>query len=202
MVYFFPIALAKTADKKVAIDVFKYHFGNWRNETFDVHPGEMIGKLVDFKEQRPGAGARDAYDELDYEVGMTDNTMPEKIDFNTGAMLVDIVRTDAWAGLRPLVRTKIDDVLYTRDGVNIMHLPVKRNNWTPAMKVQYAKIDEASRESVDIRQGKGRSKVNLFGQRGGVLYPGSPASRTMDRRRGDDYVDEEDLMDSRHRDEY
>jgi hypothetical protein len=200
MVYFFPTDLARTADKKVTIDVFKYHFGNWRNETFDVHPGEMIGKLVDFKEQRPGASARDTYDEYDYDVGMTANAMSEKIDFDTGAMLVDVVSTDAWTGLRPLVRTRIADVLYTRDGVNMMHLPVKRNNWTPAMKVQYAKIDEASRDTVDIRQGKGQSKVDLFGQRGGMFYPGSPGGRTMDRRRGDE--DEDGRMGSRRGDDY
>ncbi len=196
--YFFPTGFARTGDKKVTIDVFKYHFGNWRNEIFDVHPGEMIGKLVDFKVQRSGASARDAYYvEGDYEIGMMANTIPEKIDFDTGAMLVDVVRTDAWTGLRPLVRTKIDDVLYTRDGVNMMHLPVKRSNWTPAMKVQYAKIDEASRESVDIQWGKGQSKVNLFGQQGGMLYPGSPGGRTMNRRRGDDYMDEEGYIDPR-----
>lgn len=199
MVYFFPTGLARTVDKKVTIDVFKYHFGNWRNEAFDVHPGEMIGKLVDFKVQRPGASARDVYNEYDYDGGMMANTMPEKIDFDTGAMLVDVVRTDAWTGLRPLVRTKIADVLYTRDGVNMMHLPVKRNNWTPAMKVQYAKIDEASRESVDLQQGKSQSKVNLFGQRGGMLYPGGMGDRMMDRRmdRRGDYMNEGDRMDPR-----
>ncbi len=66
------------------------------------------------------------------------------------------------------------------------------------MKVQYAKIDEASRETVDVQQGKGQSKVDLFGQqRGGILYPGS---RTMDRRRGDD--DEDGRMGSRRGDDY
>ncbi len=196
-VYFFPTGVARTGDKKVTIDVFKYHFGNWRNEAFDVHPGEMIGKLVDFKAQRPGASARDAYGGYDYDGGMMANTMPEKIDFDTGAMLVDVVRTDAWTGLRPLVRTRMVDVLYTRDGVSMMHLPVKRTNWTSAMKVQYAKIDEASRESVDIHQGKGQSKVNLFGQRGGMSYPGGTGGRMMDGRGEYDYIDEEDRMGSR-----
>ncbi len=167
-VYFFPTDLARADDKKVTIDVFKYHLGNWRNEAFDVHPGEMIGKAVDSKQQRPGAAR--ARDEFDYEGGLT-NVMPEKVDFGTGAMLVDVVKTDTWTGLRSLVRTRIADVLYTRDGATIMHLPVKRNNWTTAMKVQYAKIDEASRESVDVRQGKGQNKVDLFQQGGDTFFP-------------------------------
>ena len=100
-------------------------------------------------------------------------------------MLVDVVRTDAWTGLRPLVRTKIADVLYTLDGVTMMHLPVKRNNWTPAMKIQYAKVNDASKESVDVQYSKGQNKVNLFGQQGGMFYPGSLGGR-MDRRRGDE----------------
>ncbi len=196
MIYFFPTGVARTADKKVTIDVFKYHSGNWRNEAFDVHPGEMIGKLVDSKDQRPSASARGAYEEYEYDGGIMANTMPEKIDFGTGAMLVDVVKTDAWTGLRSLVRTRIADVLYTRDGVNMMHFPIKRSNWTPAMKVQYAKVDEASRESVDIQPGKAQNKVNLFGQPGGMLYPGSPGGRMMGRRRGD-YEDEGDYMDPR-----
>lgn len=201
MIYFFPTGVARTADKKVTIDVFKYHFGNWRNEAFDVHPGEMIGKLVDLKEQRPAASARGDYDDYEYDGGVTGNTMPEKIDFETGAMLVDVVSTDAWAGLRPLVRTKIADVLYTRDGVNMMHFPVKRSNWTPAMKVQYARVNDASKESVDVLQGKGQNKVNLFRRQGGMLYPGGPGGRMMNRRRRGD-EDEEDHPSGRRGDDY
>ncbi|MCD6392903.1 MAG: hypothetical protein J7M40_05295 [Planctomycetes bacterium] len=193
MIYFFPTGIAKTADKKVAIDVFKYYSGNWRSEAFDVHPGEMIGKLVDSKEPSPVASARDAYAEYDeYDAGMTTNTMPEKIDFDTGAMLVDIVKTDAWAGPRPLVRTRIADLLYTRDGVNMLHLPVQRSNWPSVMRVQYAKVDEASRETVDLQQGKNQTKVDLFGRQGRTM------DRRMDSRRGDyDYDMEGGYMDSR-----
>ena len=65
--YFFPTALARDSARTVKIDVFKYHLGSWRNEAFDVHPGEMIGKTVDLKVPRQRTGARDGYDEYDYD---------------------------------------------------------------------------------------------------------------------------------------
>ncbi len=196
-VYFFPTVLAKDSAGAVKIDVFKYHLGNWRNEAFDVHPGEMIGKTVDFKAQRPGA--RDAYDEYGYEGGMGANVMPEEIDFDTGAMLVDVVKTDAWTGLRSLVRTKIADVLYTRDGVTMMRLAVKRTNWPTALKVRHASIQEAAREDVQLKQGRGQSTVDIFKQQGNRFSPRG-GMRDVRGRGGDYMMGPEGYMDSRRGD--
>ncbi len=195
-VYFFPTDLARDSAKTVKIDVFKYHLGSWRNEAFDVHAGEMIGKTVDSKVPRQRTGARDAYDEYEYDGGMMANVMPEEIDFGTGAMLVDVVKTDAWTGLPSLVRMKIADVLYTRDGVTMMRLPVKRNNWPTAMKVRYASIEKAARDDVQLLQGRGQSKVDLFKQQGNRFSPRGPMGGMRDGRRGD-YMDGDGYMDPR-----
>jgi len=195
-VYFFPTDITGDGGKAVTIDVFKYHMGNWRSETFDVYPGEMIGKTVDFKPQLPvdDMGMRGAYDEFDYGMGMTPGAMPEKVDFSTGAMLVDVVKTDAWVGLRSLVRTKLADMLYTRDGVTMLHLPVKRNNWTSTMKVQYAKVEEASRENVLLNQTK--RTIDLFQQGPGMYSPGGLRDRMIEGRQYD-FAGEEEYIDSR-----
>jgi hypothetical protein len=195
-VYFFPTDLARDSAKTVKIDVFKYHLGSWRNEAFDVHAGEMIGKTVDSKVPRQRTGARDAYDEYEYDGGMMANVMPEEIDFGTGAMLVDVVKTDAWTGLPSLVRMKIADVLYTRDGVTMMRLPVKRNNWPTAMKVRYASIEKAARDDVQLLQGRGQSKVDIFKLQGNMFSPRGPMGRMRDGRRGD-YMDGDGYMDPR-----
>ena len=186
-VYFFPTDVARAGAGTVKMDVFKYHFGNWRNEAFDVHPGEMIGKTVVFKAQRPGG--REDSGEYGYGGDMTANAMPEEIDFGTGAMLVDIVKADAWMGLGSLVRTKITDVLYTLDGVTMMRLPVKRNNWSPAMKVRYASIEDAAkgaRDDARLFQRQGQNKVDLFKQQGNRFSPRGPGG--MRDGRGGDYM--------------
>lgn len=198
-VYFFPTALARDSARTVKIDVFKYHLGSWRNEAFDVHPGEMIGKTVDFTAQRQRPGGREAYDEYEYEGGMAANAMPEEIDFGTGAMLVDVVKTDGWAGLRSLVRMKIADVLYTRDGVTMMRLPVKRTNWPTAMRVRHASIEEAAKAAkgnVPLLLGRGQSTVDIFKQQGNRFSPRGPLGRMRDGR-GGDYMGPEGYMDSR-----
>ena len=109
------------------------------------------------------------------------------------AMLVDVVKTDAWAGLRSLVRMKMADVLYTRDGVTMMRLPVKRNNWPTAMRVRYASVEEAAKDDVKLHQGRGQNKVDIFKQQGNMF---SPRGRMMDGRRGD-YMGPEGYMDPR-----
>ena len=188
MFHFFPTEVARTEAKKVRIKVSKYHLGNWRSEDFDVCPGELIGKEVDFKRATRTPGALRRGDRNEYEGMMAYNPMmnmqPEKIDFGTGAMLVDIVKTDKWTGIRSLVRSQVADVLYTTDGIAMMHLPVRRNNWTDAMKAQYTIIEEASKEEVQLNQSRGNSSLKSK-IRGGLRGRGGPESSR-------DYYDEGD----------
>lgn len=166
MVYFFPTELARSNERGVTIEVARYHMGNWRKQGFDVRPGEMIGKPVDVQPQVSAADGRAAFDEYE----MTRGTMlPEKIDFSTGAMLVDLVRSDAWTGLR-VVRSELIDALYTHDGLIIQHVPVRKNSWTADMKAQYAQIEEAAAKTVTLNTSRGQSKVDVFKPRP-AAYP-------------------------------
>jgi hypothetical protein len=192
MFHFFPTVIAKSQEKKVRIRVSKYHMGNWRSEDFDVCPGELIGKEVDFKRAtrtRGAASLRGDFNEYDAGGYNPMNTMPEKINFGTGAMLVDIVKTDKWTGLSTLTRSQVADILYTTDGVTMMHLPVKRNNWPPAMKAQSMIIEEASKVDVELNSSRGQSSLKRR-IRGGYMGGGRGEGRY-------DYGREYDEMDSR-----
>lgn len=181
MVQFFPTSIAKDDDKAVNIQVSKYYLGNWRLENFDVRPGEMIGKEVDFKpktsrDNREEYGRGD-YGRGDYEGygGGVANTIPEKIDFATGAMLVDVVRTDQWVGAGSLTRANVADVLYTSDGIKMDHLPVKRNYWTGVMKADHAQIEKAAAEVIEISPSRSQGGLLKSGVKGSRMR--APAGR-------------------------
>ncbi len=174
MVHFFPTSIAKNDDKAVNIQVSKYYLGNWRLENFNVRPGEMIGKEVDFKPKTSRAN-REEYGRGDYGRDMEGygggvaNTMPEKIDFATGAMLVDVVRTDQWTGTGSLTRANVADVLYTSDGITMNHLSVKRTYWTGVMKADHAQIEKAAAEIIEISPTRTKGGLLKSGVRGGGL---------------------------------
>ena len=192
MVHFFPTELSRKSDKGVNIQISKYYLGNWRMENFEVRPGEMIGREVDFKPKTSlensedygrGDYGRGDYDE--YAGGGMANAMPDKIDFATGALMVDVVRTDQWTG-RSLARANIADVFFTSDGITMNHLPVKRNYWTNSMKDYHSEIEKAAGEEVVITTNR---------TKGGLLKMGAESRTIPDRRGGmdsrrDAYYDE------------
>ncbi|MBE0534494.1 MAG: hypothetical protein IH624_02410 [Phycisphaerae bacterium] len=183
MAHFFPTELARSTEGGVVIEVAKYHMGNWRKQDFEVRPGEMIGKTVDLKPQVPAAGRMEGYDE--YSMGGATPALPEKIDFGTGAMLVDVVKSDAWTGIR-MVRSELIEVLYTEDGLTMQQRPVRKNSWTGTMKVQYGQIESAATKTVQVSTARNQSKVNVFQQRGIIT---SPYQGGRERTGGDRYMD-------------
>ncbi len=189
MVYFFPTELARSSERGVVVEVAKYHLGNWRKQDFEVRPGEAIGKSVDLRPQTPAGGRLDTYEEYGPMGGQA--VMPEKIDFGTGAMMVDVIRSDAWTGLR-MIRSELIEMLYTTDSMTMRHVPVRKNNWTGDMKTQYAMIDDAVTKPVQISMSRSAGKVDIFRQQrtpyGGGVYPDGRRPYGEDRM-GDRYMD-------------
>jgi hypothetical protein len=90
MMHFFPLEVVAKEEKGVKVKVAKFHNGKWRNEDFEVRPGEMIGKTI---ERKPKAGAPQT---VGYGLGsdsFISSSGTEVIDFSTGASLVDVVET-------------------------------------------------------------------------------------------------------------
>jgi len=146
----------KEKTKTATVEVARYTLGYWRMEDFRVQPGEVIGeeKEPEPEEDRDrraarltrgritgapggrdmmGAGPYGAAGGYGMPGGMygpgarKDETMPEIIDYRTGAVLVDLVPVSDWGpDLKPRV---YHDMLYTADGVTIEHMPVSTKNW-------------------------------------------------------------------------
>ncbi len=85
--YFFPRDV-KNAARIVTVDVARYKLGCWYIKDFAVKPGEDIGKVAEFE---PVVEKRRS---------LMMPSVPETIDYTTGAVLVDVVPVNDWSGGR------------------------------------------------------------------------------------------------------
>jgi hypothetical protein len=178
-VYFFPGSIQEQT-RTASIEVARYLRGYWRTESFQVRPGETIGKEVETakKERKrptaaetaggritnqPGAGA-DALMNLNMgNLGLgvgqeVDEQNPPTIDFSTNAMLVDMVPVTDWTiGSEARARSYFD-LLYTEDGSRLEHMPVGSKNWSKAMA--------DAREEIGANLRKDKKPLRPFGQVG------------------------------------
>ena len=163
-IYFFPLNVTEGDETLVNVQVSKFHLGKWRSEEFDIRPGEIIGKVVEQKEDEdedeqtysPGRGYDKNQDE------------PETIDFGTETVLVDIVQRNDLVGAG--LRTRdYAEVLYSNDDVEIGHLAVKSKNWPTNLQKEYSRIKEAESEEIEIFYARGRSERKYTPER--MDYP-------------------------------
>jgi hypothetical protein len=134
--YFFPVGVQE-ASKGVDIQVCKYVLGYWYSEQFMVKRGEVIGKEVKFdpsqkSKDRPGVKDKDATEPTAPE----NLTLPETIDYSTGAMLVDVVP----------VSGGYYDMLYSYDGTKIERVSAKLMYWPEGLRGSYSEIKNLERK--------------------------------------------------------
>ncbi|MBC8469901.1 MAG: hypothetical protein H8D56_10555 [Planctomycetes bacterium] len=154
--YFFAKHIREPADV-VTVQVSKYVNGYWHSEDFKVSQGELIGSVVETEiepQQRRGEFGRGIDPRLGAGRGMTDPRMssisfgrpneksvvPDLIDYSTGAVMVDAVAVDDWAGDKNLTARRYYDMLYSMDGTDIEHMPVRTAYWAKDLQNWYGKI--------------------------------------------------------------
>ena len=159
--YFFAKHIREPANI-VTVQVSKYVNGYWHSEDFKVSQGELIGNVVETEietdrqrrtdlggygrgggmDPRMGAGGRGMMDPMMGSYGRTDekSVVPESIDFSTGAVMVDAVAVNDWAGDKNLTARRYYDMLYSTDGTDIEHMPVRTSYWAKDLQSWYGKI--------------------------------------------------------------
>jgi len=134
MMYFFPTAIQE-ATNTVTVNVCRYVLGYWSSKDFAVKQGEAIGKVIEteiFEEQ---------------EWGRTEEiTTLEIIDYTTGAVLVDVIPVNDWLGTKYLHPRGYFDMLYSFDGTDIEHIPIKSRFWATELLVAFNEIKRSERE--------------------------------------------------------
>ena len=131
--YFFPQSIQEVV-KTVRVRVCRYVLGYWYSENFRVRQGEVIG-TVRAVEPETTEGAEE-------DKKMAGVTIPETIDYSTGAMYVDAVRVNNWTGGKHMRAMSYHDMLYTFDGTSIERVPVSRSYWATELQIKFNEIDE------------------------------------------------------------
>jgi hypothetical protein len=117
------------AAKTVIVTVSRYTLGYWYSEDFMVKAGENIGNVVKLEPPEETTGQL---------------TIPEQIDYSTGAVLIDVVPVDDWSvGTTPYKRY---NMLYSFDGTSIKHMAIKQRYWPEKLQTMYAEIRKAEKE--------------------------------------------------------
>jgi hypothetical protein len=145
MYYFFPQKYLAEQDQ-LEVKVAKFHLGQWRSEPFQVRRGEMIGSVVEVKNKAledPTLSMRGMGRELMGGMG-TDplNSLPQTIDFSTGAVMVDIATAVQWGG-GMLARQEYPELLYSVGGSELDHLALGEAYWQPELREKYNQIKKA-----------------------------------------------------------
>ncbi len=164
MLYFFAKNIREPANV-VTVQVSKYVNGYWHSEDFKVSQGELIGNVVeteietDFQQRGRGDFGRGIDPRMGAGRMMTDSLMgsvarpeektvvPDKIDYSTGAVMVDAVAVNDWAGDKNLTARRYYDMLYSMDGTDIEHMPVRTSYWAKDLQNWYGKISSLVNET-------------------------------------------------------
>ena len=109
----------------------------------------------------PGTGGISAFG------GTQDQSnIPEYIDYGTGAVMVDAVAVSDWTTGRTMRARRYFEMLYSFDGINIMHMPVGRANWPAEVQIVSSTIGRLQRELQEPFKafGGGGSRRRMGGQ--------------------------------------
>jgi hypothetical protein len=161
--YFFAREVQEAA-KTVSISVCRYMLGRWHKEDFIVGRGEVIGDVVETEPEEPEetetarSSRRDSLRRTGRRLSTTatargrssvEATVPEMIDYETGAVMVDTMAVSDWTGDKNMRTRHYYDLLYSYDGTNIEHMPVGMTYWDEDLRTAYSKISRLVKEEAE-----------------------------------------------------
>lgn len=129
--YFFPREMQETT-RVVTVQVSKYVLGYWYSQDFTVKQGELIGKVGEYK--------------ITAEEESKKVTVPQMVDYTTGAVVVDIVPVTDWSGGNNLRVNHFFDLLYSFNGRDVERQPIKSRYWTDALQNKFNEIKKYEKE--------------------------------------------------------
>jgi len=197
--YFFARDIQNEAAKIVTVQVSRYMLGYWHSKDFPVEQGEVIGKVVESETTSGSSRRRETAPEFfggypsvygeyrgedlrimgiesDIRSGIRSDimgrTVPETIDYTTGAVLVDVVPVNDydWSGGKKLNPRHYFDMLYTFDGMNIERMSIRTKYWAKELLIRFNEIKKSEKEPREPFRDWGS---RIAGSAPGILMPGS-----------------------------
>lgn len=145
MLHMFPTdVLANNSGVKV--EVYKYYLGQWRTESFDIQPGQIIGKQIESKPKAP-AGAGMGMMGMDPMMGMGEQASALLVDFSTGNMLVDVVSTLDWQGTSYRQPRSYPQMLYIDENNQMLALAARKQFWPKEVTADYNAVKQEMAQS-------------------------------------------------------
>lgn len=172
-IYFFANNV-READTSVTVQVSRLTLGHWYSEEFPVKQGVLIGESREYEpEEEPDrrsritAGFNDPAAAMigglgpgvtratgpgvsprmsTFGTSQDNSNIPEYIDYSTGAVMVDAVPVTDWSSGRIMRSRRYYDMLYSFDGIEILHMPVGRSNWPKDLTEVFSKITRLARD--------------------------------------------------------
>ncbi len=118
------------AAKTVTVTVSRHVLGYWYSADFMVKAGETIGSVR-------GLEPLESEEEL---------TVPEQIDYATGAVLIDVARVDDWSGGTNPYKRQYYNMLYSFDGTSVERMAIKQRYWPEKLQARYTAIRKSEKE--------------------------------------------------------
>ncbi len=148
--YFFARDIQEAA-KTITVTVCQYVLGHWYSEDFKVRRGEVIGDVIEVEPEKEKFQRSRSQDVLggrftSLAMPKEKTNVPEKIDYGTGAVMVDAMAMNDWWGEKVLRTRHYYDMLYSFDGINIEHMPVGTTYWSKDMQSTFSYIARLARE--------------------------------------------------------
>lgn len=148
-IHLFPTELLAAKDNPngtegAKIEVAKFSRGQWRTQTFDVFPGQVIGQKAEVKpeEIKPvGRGMEMGMMEMMPMETAAANTEPQIIDFTTPFAMVDINHLAAW-GSNAQRRNSYDVVLYYDPQGQMKQAAIGKNNWDKDLRQEHQQVQD------------------------------------------------------------
>jgi hypothetical protein len=142
-----------------------------------VKRGEAIGKTAKVTPREQKQKEKEALvTSLEQEV-----KLPEMIDYATGAVLVDLVAINDWAGGKNLQQRQYFDMLYSFEGSGIERIAAKLTYWPDEVRVKYSEI-----KSLEKRPKAAFRAWNSSGAFGGTRVTPGTQMRGQPGRGGED----------------
>ncbi len=95
------------------------------------------------------------------------SVVPETIDYSTGAVMVDAVAVNDRSDDKNLTTRRYYDMLYSMDGTDIQHMPVRTAYWAKDVRDMYGIISILEKETKEPFKSKSSGRRSTPGRLGG-----------------------------------
>jgi len=161
MMHLFPLEVFAREDNRVKVDVARYYLGQWHTQEFEVFPGQIIGKKVEYTPPTSPTSptARTPMMDMmpmDFMMegrggGVAGDSQPQTVDFATGYLFVDIANRIEWRGT---TRSEYSQMLCFGPEETLLGMAIGSGNWPSGMSREYREIKDAEQNAAPLNMNR------------------------------------------------